>query len=78
MDTGVCSAGTMEIYFFSGHQREPMLNFPLYGAVMPLALPATENSAIIADKQLNISKTGRHRRKIRSDCSKFKEITEQW
>jgi hypothetical protein len=78
VDTGVCSAGTMQIYFLSGHQGESLLNFSLNGAVVPLALPATEISAIIADKKFNISKAEGHRRKLRRDCSKFKEITEQF
>ena len=61
MDTGVCSAGTVQIDRFSGHQLEPLLDLALNGAAVALALPATEFCAVIADNQFDIARVGSHR-----------------
>jgi hypothetical protein len=67
MDASVGSASAMQINYFPGHQSEATLNLTLNSAVVLLALPTTEVSAIVADNQFDVSKVERHRPRVQND-----------
>lgn len=60
MDASVCSTGSVDGDRFLGHSTQAGLYLALNGPVVELPLPATKVSAVVTDKQFDVSRLMSH------------------